>query len=110
MPAQFARGRARALSVIAVLCLLFSSLPARTQSTASQLRRPDFDRMAHQQAETDKAWRAASDDRMRLQKITYRSRTGDLEIPAFVFQPLRSRGPRSHPALVWVHEDIRGHL
>ena len=66
--------------------------------------------MARQQAETDKAWRAASDGRMRLEKITYRSRAGNMEIPAFVFQPLKSRGPRSHPALVWVHEDIRGHL
>ena len=66
--------------------------------------------MAQQQAETDKAWRTASDGRMRLEKITYRSRAGNLEIPAFVFQPLISRGARSHPALVWVHEDIRGHL
>ena len=46
---------------------------------------------------------------MRMEKITYRSRDG-LDIPAFVFQPLTSRGPRQHPALVWVHENIRGHL
>ncbi len=45
-----------------------------------------------------------------MEKITYRSSKGDLEIPAFVFQPLSSRGPQRHPALVWVHEDIRGHL
>ena len=110
MTAHSARGRARALSVFAALYLLFSSLPAHTQSAGTQLRRPDFDRMARQQAETDKIWRAASDGRMRLEKITYRSRAGDLEIPAFIFRPLKSRGFRSHPALVWVHEDIRGHL
>jgi dipeptidyl aminopeptidase/acylaminoacyl peptidase len=112
MTAHFARGRARTLSVIAIaaaLALLFSSPPAHTQSGA-QPGRVDFDRMARQQAETDNAWRAASDGRMRLEKITYRSRAGGLKIPAFVFQPLRSRGFRSHPALVWVHEDIRGHL
>jgi dipeptidyl aminopeptidase/acylaminoacyl peptidase len=109
MTADFARGRACALTVIAALCLLFSTLPAHTQSGAP-LNRPDFARMAQQQAETDKAWRAASHGRMRLEKITYRSRAGNLEIPAFVFQPLISRGPRSHPAVVWVHEDIRGHL
>jgi dipeptidyl aminopeptidase/acylaminoacyl peptidase len=106
MPAHFAR----ALSIIAALGFLFSPLPVHTQSAGTQLKRPDFDRMARQQAETDRAWRTASDGRMRLEKITYRSRAGNLEIPAFVFQPLRSRGPRSHPALVWVHEDIRGHL
>jgi dipeptidyl aminopeptidase/acylaminoacyl peptidase len=110
MPARFARGRACALSVVAAFCLLLLSLPAHTQSGAIQLNRPDFDRMAGQQAETDTAWRAASEGWMRLQKITYRSRAGNLEIPAFVFQPLKSRGSRSHPAVVWVHEDIRGHL
>ena len=110
MTAHLATGRARALTVIAALCLLFSSLPAHTQSGAQPLRRPDFDRMARQQAETDKAWRAASEGRMRLEKITYRSRAGNLDIPAFVFHPLKSRGAKSHPALVWVHEDIRGHL
>ena len=45
-----------------------------------------------------------------MEKITYRSAKGDLEIPAFVFQPLASKGAHQHPALVWVHEDIRGHL
>src|ERR1700694_2187813 len=110
MTAHFARGRARALSVFAALYLLFSSLPAHTQSAGTQLRRLDFDRMGRQQADTDKAWRAASDGRMRLEKITYRSRAGDLEIPSFVFQPLKSRGFRSHPALVWAREVIRAHL
>jgi dipeptidyl aminopeptidase/acylaminoacyl peptidase len=48
---------------------------------------------------------------MRMEKITYRSSRGDLEIPAFVFRPLSTRvGGGRHPALVWVHEDIRGHL
>ena len=28
---------------------------------------------------------------MRMEKITYRSRAGDLDIPAFVFQPLERR-------------------
>ena len=47
---------------------------------------------------------------MEIEKIVYRSRVGDLEIPAFVFKPLQVSGPKSHPALVWVHENIRGHL
>jgi len=73
-------------------------------------RPPDFERMLQQQTETDKAWRAAADGTMQLEKITYRSKVGDLDIPAFVFQPLKMRGAKGHPALVWVHENIRGHL
>jgi dipeptidyl aminopeptidase/acylaminoacyl peptidase len=72
--------------------------------------RPDFDLMLRQQAETDANWRRASAGRMRMDKITYRSRVGDLDIPAFVFEPLVRDGARRHPALVWVHEDIRGHM
>jgi len=66
--------------------------------------------MERQQRETDRIWREASLGHMRMDKITYRSRAGDLDIPAFVFQPLRAGAPRSSPALVWVHENIRGHL
>ena len=68
---------------------------------------PDFDRMARQQAETDKAWRAASDGHMRLEKITYRSRAGDLDDPGVRLstaeiarrqKPSGARlGPRGHP-------------
>ena len=73
-------------------------------------REPDFDRMLQQQAETDKTWRAASDGFMQMDKITYRSNAGDLDVPAFVFQPVKLRGAKAHPAIVWVHENIRGHL
>jgi dipeptidyl aminopeptidase/acylaminoacyl peptidase len=66
--------------------------------------------MLRLQAETDRTWRAAGDGFMQVEKITYRSSKGDVDIPAFVFQPLRLRGTRQHPALVWVHENIRGHL
>jgi dipeptidyl aminopeptidase/acylaminoacyl peptidase len=75
-----------------------------------QQRPPDFNRQLEQQAETDKTWRAASDGFMQMDKITYRSRAGDMDIPAFVFQPLKLRGAKGHPAIVWVHENIRGHL
>lgn len=78
---------------------------------------PNFERQAQQQADTDRAWRDASDGVMRMEKVTYASRAGGLQIPAFVFEPLdarseplESRGTRGHAALVWVHPDIRGHL
>jgi dipeptidyl aminopeptidase/acylaminoacyl peptidase len=82
--------------------------PVGADATSEPL--PDFARMVRQQADTDRAWRIASEGYMRMEKITYRSSRGDLEIPAFVFQPLVTKGAHRHPALVWVHEDIRGHL
>src|SRR6185295_4373386 len=94
------------------LSIVLASAPfdSRRSLSAMQGPAPDFDRMLRQQAETDRTWLAASQGRMIMEKITYRSRAGDFEIPAFVFQPLKSRGAKHHPALVWVHEDIRGHL
>jgi dipeptidyl aminopeptidase/acylaminoacyl peptidase len=81
-----------------------------TRRPPSRPRTPDFDVLRRQQAETDRVWRAASAGYMEIEKIVYRSRVGDLEIPAFVFKPLQVSGPKLHPALVWVHENIRGHL
>lgn len=84
---------------------------ARLRSAASNPRplAVDFVRMSRDQAETDRTWQQASDGVMRMDKISYRSSRGDLDIPAFVFQPL-TRPARNRAALVWVHEDIRGHL
>src|SRR3954468_8112874 len=93
------------MSAPAVLAGILFSLLAPFQQ-----RPPDFDRQLQQQADTDATWRAASDGFMQMDKITYRSKVGDLDIPAFVFQPLKLRGAKGHPAIVWVHENIRGHL
>ncbi len=88
-----------------------SAAPAIAPATEPpENARPDFAKMVRDQAETDARWRAASEGAMQMEKITYRSSAGDLEIPAFVFRPLQLRGPRQHPAIVWVHENIRGHL
>src|SRR6266849_6284796 len=114
---------ALAFNIAVALALTTVSVVGRTptQSSAIQPQRsvepgqfqerfPDFDRMLQLQAETDKTWHDASEGYMQMEKITYRSRVGDLDIPAFVFQPLRLRGLKGHPAIVWVHENIRGHL
>ena len=97
--------KARALIVFVAVIVATTSLRGQNQQ-----REPDFDRQLQQQAETDKTWRAASDGVMQMDKITYRSSVGDMDIPAFVFQPLKIRGTKGHPAIVWVHENIRGHL
>src|SRR5438552_8221780 len=101
---------ARAAALAIVIGFGSASLLGQAPQQQFAQRQPDFDRMLQQQAETDKAWLAASDGFMQMEKITYRSKVGDLDIPAFVFQPLKLRGAKGHPALVWVHENIRGHL
>jgi dipeptidyl aminopeptidase/acylaminoacyl peptidase len=84
--------------------------PAGRGQGAGPGQSPNFDAQLQQQAEIDKTWQAASDGVMRMKKITYVSRFDGLRIPAFVFQPLQLRGAKGHPALVWVHPDIRGRM
>lgn len=47
---------------------------------------------------------------MQFQKISYKSKKDGMEIPAYLFKPLKLRGPRGHAAIVWVHPDIRGYV
>ncbi len=103
----------RLVAVALALALALATVRSTGQEPSGQFagqRQPDFERMVQQQAETDKTWRAASAGFMQMEKITYRSKVGDLDIPAFVFQPLKARASKAHPAIVWVHENIRGHL
>src|SRR5215212_9104368 len=96
--------------LVLVLTLSIGSVALRGQNPPNGPREPDFDRQLQQQAETDETWRAASAGFFQMEKITYRSKVGDMDIPAFVFQPLTLRDAKGHPAIVWVHENIRGHL
>src|SRR3954470_15218117 len=93
-------------AAVAAIAVVFGLTLAASAFTALRPRETDFAGMLKQQAETDTRWRAASTGRMRMEKITYRSEADDLVVPAFVFEPLRLRGPKSHPALVWVHENV----
>jgi dipeptidyl aminopeptidase/acylaminoacyl peptidase len=68
------------------------------------------DREVEQQKQTDALWQKASVGFMKMEKITYKSNADGMTIPAFVFTPLKPRGPKGHAALVWVHPDIRGHM
>ena len=92
------------------LALVAVGTAALLSSAVTTGQTPNFEKQLEQQRATDSSWRAASDGYMRMEKISYRSSAGDLDIPAFVFLPLRPTSPGGHPALVWVHEDIRGHL
>jgi dipeptidyl aminopeptidase/acylaminoacyl peptidase len=59
-------------------------------------------------ARTDSIFAARSAGVMRYEKVTYRSSADGLQIPAYVFSPLRPRGARAHAAMVWVHGGVHG--
>jgi dipeptidyl aminopeptidase/acylaminoacyl peptidase len=68
----------------------------------------DFQRDVDQKAEMDKRYAEASRGVMDFRKISYRSSVGDMDIPAYLFQPFRARGARGHAAMVWVHGGVHG--
>lgn len=59
---------------------------------------------------TDSIFAARSRGVMAYEKITYRSKADGLEIPAYVFSPLQTRGARAHAAMVWVHGGVHGNM
>ena len=59
-------------------------------------------------ARTDSIFEARSRGVLDYSKVTYRSRIGDMDIPAYVYQPLQKRGPRGHAAMIWVHGGVHG--
>jgi dipeptidyl aminopeptidase/acylaminoacyl peptidase len=68
----------------------------------------DYARDMEGKARTDSTYRAKSAGVLDFQKIQYRSRIGDMNIPAYLFQPLQKRGGRGHAAMIWVHGGVHG--
>lgn len=68
----------------------------------------DYERDIRRKAEMDSIFEAVTAGVVDYKKITYRSRIGDMDIPAYVFQPLEKRGPRGHAAMIWVHGGVHG--
>ena len=56
---------------------------------------------------TDSVYMAKAPGQYEFQKIKYKSRVDGLEIPAYVFSPIKM-GTAKHPALVWVHGFVHG--
>jgi len=70
----------------------------------------DFQRDIETKKKTDERFAAASKGVMDFQKVAYRSSVGDLDIPAYLFEPLTKRGPKGHAAMVWVHGGVHGNM
>ena len=68
----------------------------------------DFQRDIDGKAANDRRYTEASRGVMDFRKVTYRSSVGDLDIPAYLFQPLTTRGASGHAAMVWVHGGVHG--
>src|SRR5690606_22794947 len=68
----------------------------------------DFEEDIAEKAVTDSVYAAVTKGVVDYAKVSYRSRIGDLDIPAYVYQPLEKRGPRGHAALIMVHGGVHG--
>jgi len=71
-------------------------------------RRPNFQNAMDAKAREDARYVDACTGILECTKITYRSSVGDMDIPAYLFQPLEKRGARGHAAMVWVHGGVHG--
>ena len=68
----------------------------------------NYARAMQNKARTDSIFEARSRGVLDYSKVMYRSSVGDMDIPAYIFQPLQRRGARGHAALVWVHGGVHG--
>lgn len=68
----------------------------------------NFQRDIDAKAAIDKKYAEVTQGVVDYSKVTYRSSVGDLDIPAYLFQPLKKRGAKGHAALVWVHGGVHG--
>ena len=70
----------------------------------------DYETHIRDRKKTEARFEAASKGVLDYQKTAYRSSVGDLDVPAYLFQPLQKRGPAGHAALVWVHGGVHSNL
>ena len=68
----------------------------------------NFERQVQAKAETDRRYAEVAKGTVDFTKVKYPSSVGDLAVPAYLFQPLQKRGPKGHPALIWVHGGVHG--
>jgi dienelactone hydrolase len=82
---------------------LYVSKDPKDQSIGTDYQR-DIDSRTRDEARYPELCKGIIDFR----KVSYRSSVGDLDIPAYLFQPIEKRGARGHAALVWVHGGVHG--
>ena len=70
--------------------------------------KPNYDTQITARLQTEARFTAVAAGVLDYKKVSYRSSVGDMDIPAYLFQPLQKRGERGHAALVWVHGGVHG--
>jgi hypothetical protein len=103
-PAQAGRGRGAATQP-------FDEARARQLYVSNKFEdhgRPNFQAAMDEKAKEDARYPEACKGVMECTKITYRSSIGDMDIPAYVFQPLQKGAARSRAAMIWVHGGVHG--
>ena len=70
--------------------------------------RANFEAQIKQRLATEARFTEVAKGVLDYQKVSYRSSVGDMDIPAYLFQPLQPQGPGAHAALVWVHGGVHG--
>lgn len=70
--------------------------------------RPNFQAAIDAKKAEDARYVDACKGILECTKVTYRSSVGDMDIPAYLFQPLQKRGARGHAAMIWVHGGVHG--
>ncbi len=68
----------------------------------------DYEAAIKSRLETEARYAEACKGIIDYKKVTYRSSVGDMDIPAYLFQPLQKRGPKGHAAMIWVHGGVHG--
>lgn len=69
---------------------------------------PNYDNQIAARMRTEARFTEVAAGVLDYRKVSYRSSVGDMDIPAYLFQPLQLGGERAHAALVWVHGGVHG--
>ncbi|MFC1556615.1 alpha/beta hydrolase family protein [candidate division KSB1 bacterium] len=90
-----------------LMTALFASAPL---SAAAQVDDAWHETRQQRKEQTDRTFEQLSSGVLDYQKVTYQSREGYLDIPAYIFAPLEKRGRHGHAALIWIHGGVHGDL
>ena len=83
-----------------------ATAPEPAAAAQSDVDRYELDRV--RKLRRDRTLQALAEGVLRVRKLSYRSRIGDLDIPFYLFEPLELRGERGHAALIWIHGGVHG--
>ncbi len=91
---------------IAALESQIKDLQKRIRTLHAQSRPARMKGDADRKAQDDALIAQLCQGKVAYSKVSYKSPADGLEIPAYLFLPLKPGGPQAHPALIWVHGGV----